>query len=452
MRTSATQCLAAFAVGFAAVACSSPPLGLEPAQGSGRAEASDGAGGASVASLTTVAAGGGGTVSTASALGDAAQAAPAPVVDVPIAAGGTTVTSPVTIVAQAGATGGLPTVVPTTGQDAGPDVVRAPEPDAGVVQVATDGGARIDTSSDAATRDPENADAGERSVRSCVPTRCGTHSWACWRMPNSAAPGMPNPASYTDMGDGTVRDNQTCLLWQKQAYPVGYSWADAKAKCSQNPLVEGTGWRLPTRIELISLIDFSRKDPSIVVSVFPSTQANPPHWTWSPFPAAASNSYIVSFHDGTVSVADQSAYFLARCVRGNGEDADLPTNAPVNHYQVGVDEVIDQYTGLTWQRLDSQTLSTAAVSAQSAAEYCGTLPSPQGSPAWRLPSVKELATLVDENRLGQGLPAVDLAAFPSTVAGAYWSSTRSGSQLWSVSFQDGLMSYTTTSAFARCVR
>src|SRR5450432_2566919 len=37
--------------------------------------------------------------------------------------------------------------------------------------------------------------------------------WAAWRMPNWL--GMPNPSSYTDQTDGTVRDNVTGLLWQQ---------------------------------------------------------------------------------------------------------------------------------------------------------------------------------------------------------------------------------------------
>ncbi len=28
----------------------------------------------------------------------------------------------------------------------------------------------------------------------CQPANCGTHSWACWPMPNGAAPGLPNRA------------------------------------------------------------------------------------------------------------------------------------------------------------------------------------------------------------------------------------------------------------------
>jgi hypothetical protein len=48
-------------------------------------------------------------------------------------------------------------------------------------------------------------------------------------MPNPASSGLPNPASYTDLGDGTVKDNVTGLIWQQAvAATQAYDWADAQ--------------------------------------------------------------------------------------------------------------------------------------------------------------------------------------------------------------------------------
>jgi hypothetical protein len=33
-------------------------------------------------------------------------------------------------------------------------------------------------------------------------------AWACFPMPNPAGSGLPNPAKYTDLGNGTVRDGR----------------------------------------------------------------------------------------------------------------------------------------------------------------------------------------------------------------------------------------------------
>ncbi len=352
----------------------------------------------------------------------------------------------------------------------GPDSGLSPAPEASPHVVAASDAITSDAMADADGDAPDSLDARDApdafdapeadaapsaAPSACVPVNCGTHSWGCWRMPNSPNSDLPNPAHYTDMGDGTVRDDVTCLLWQKTApTDTAYTWSDAKAKCTGNPLLGGVGWRLPSRIELISIVDYTRRDPSIPVLAFPSTRPNPPYWTWSPLPSTT-DAFAVSFHVGEVLHADQSTMYLARCVRGGGEIQDLPAKAPADHYLIGADEVADQYTGLVWQRADSATLAPSPLQWADAAQYCSTLD--QGGWKWRLPSVKELATLVDETRV-ETSTAIDPRAFPAAMAADYWTSTRiiSGSgaaaAYSTVSFVDGRMGTASNTAYARCVR
>ena len=61
---------------------------------------------------------------------------------------------------------------------------------------------------------------------------------------------------------------------------------------------------------------------------------------------------------------------------------------------------------------------------------------------WRLPTVKELQTIVDkvENRPGDFEPNIDQETFPNTFAGPYWSSDQSfysKQYQWSVNFFTG---------------
>ena len=42
----------------------------------------------------------------------------------------------------------------------------------------------------------------------------------------------PNPMNYTDNEDGTVTDNVTGLMWQKQDDGDWKTWSDAGAYCS----------------------------------------------------------------------------------------------------------------------------------------------------------------------------------------------------------------------------
>jgi len=75
---------------------------------------------------------------------------------------------------------------------------------------------------------------------------------------------------------------------------------------------------------------------------------------------------------------------------------------------------------------------------------------------WRLPTIKELSTLVDSSKY---FPAINTAFFPGTVASVYWSSTTNASDTsgaWAVDFFNGLVGsyyyYTSNGHYVRAVR
>jgi hypothetical protein len=73
---------------------------------------------------------------------------------------------------------------------------------------------------------------------------------------------------------------------------------------------------------------------------------------------------------------------------------------------------------------------------------------------WRLPTLKELLTIVDESRMN---PSVDPKAFPSTPSDFFWSLSTVGGSTGTardVFFGDGSTNtYNVTSSFyVRCVR
>src|SRR5258708_13486312 len=76
-------------------------------------------------------------------------------------------------------------------------------------------------------------------------------------MPNPASAGLPNAASYADNGDGTVTDKVTGLLWERFSSASTYRQADAAQYCTGR----GSGWRLPPRLELVPLLDFTSPSP-----------------------------------------------------------------------------------------------------------------------------------------------------------------------------------------------
>ena len=89
-------------------------------------------------------------------------------------------------------------------------------------------------------------------------------------------------------------------------------------------------------------------------------------------------------------------------------------DAPDGHYTLTADAARDTKTGLTWQRAET----TGVQSLEDARKVCVA--------PWRLPEIKELATLVDED--AASLPAVDGKAFPGSPSIGLWSSTLSNTE------------------------
>jgi hypothetical protein len=132
----------------------------------------------------------------------------------------------------------------------------------------------------------------------------------------TSAAGADAPAGRYTVTGGTVYDSKTKLTWQ-QAVPATtyYTWAAAKTYCGGvGAILGGTGWRLPTRNELLTIVDYSRTNPSTDPTAFPSTPVN---FFWSSSSLAGSSAYAwsVAFSDGTSSTYDVSFPFNVRCVR-----------------------------------------------------------------------------------------------------------------------------------------
>ena len=202
-------------------------------------------------------------------------------------------------------------------------------------------------------------------------------------------------------------------------------------------------WRLPSRLELLFIADHSRAKPAIDPESFPGTPPKP-FWTGTrqPFP---NQQYAIDFGDGDVTYdGDIGSPVYVRCVRGT-----RTIEAPPEPFIAYEETVYDLRTGLRWQRSPPPTLYNKA---EGAIAYCRDLVL-AGAAGWRLPTIKELNTLIDEKRTG---PAIDPVTFPDTRSEWYWSSSAyvglSGYH-WAVSFGDGA-SYINVSSkgIARCVK
>lgn len=303
----------------------------------------------------------------------------------------------------------------------------------------------------------------------CVESSCGSHKWPCWRMPNPVASGatVPNHQSYTDLGNGAVKDNITCLVWEKANPATQGTWqasADCCAALATSSYAGFNDWRMPTRVEMASITDVNNGAKGFA-SIFTVSAGYYGTSSWWYETITGQNSSGFQFGYGTNgfssnAVAMSGTNNVARCVRGNGagEAADAFAKEPPNHYTIAAGEVTDNYTGLIWQ----QVYSASRMAWADAPAYCAGL-GLNGHTGWRVPTLNELTSTVNEALVG---PAINRTAFPNTVfCGAtswYWAmeASKVGGVAWGINYCDGFTGWNAASAtwntfpdaYVRCVR
>ena len=252
--------------------------------------------------------------------------------------------------------------------------------------------------------------------------------------------GDGSPAlAYQRNGNGTVTDLVTGLIWQEVSDGVRRTQDEAEVYARNMVLAGQDDWRLPTITELFSIADLRGNlhtdRPYLDPAAFPFSYSSGGGEDGRP----GTRRLDAQFASQTRSVAitmgrDRSAFGfnvadgrikaypltlprLVRCVRGGRP-------APVERFDVRGDVVVDRATGLAWQRGDAGL----ALDWVAAEDYASTLII-DGHDDWRLPTVKELQTLVDYRRSPRAERPEDRGsaidpAFSLPDPGAwYWSST-----------------------------
>lgn len=115
---------------------------------------------------------------------------------------------------------------------------------------------------------------------------------------------------------GVVTDSRTLLQWQddysdNQGNIKVSTWIDAIEYCESLNLDSG-GWRLSNKRELLSIIDYTRYEPSIN-PIFLNTY-NYSNWTSTTLSANTSNAFVVKSNGETIW-SDKSDTSSVRCVR-----------------------------------------------------------------------------------------------------------------------------------------
>jgi len=238
-----------------------------------------------------------------------------------------------------------------------------------------------------------------------------------------------NPPRYKDHGDGTVSDLVTGLMWQKDP-GAKTTFREAVVGAPRCRLAGHADWRLPTIKELYSLIRFSGTDPDprssnagravpfIDAEAFVFRYGDPAdgdriidsqYATCTRYVSTTMvgnpTMFGVNFADGRIKgypigpgrgPRRREKTYYVMYVRGN------PDYGKNDFHAGGDGTVTDRATGLTWMQVDSGHLKAGpardgrltwpeALAWAEALELAG-------HDDWRLPSAKELQTLLDYTR------------------------------------------------------
>ncbi len=272
-----------------------------------------------------------------------------------------------------------------------------------------------------------------------------------------------------------VRDNVTGLIWEvKQAQDDvadyanphdadnTYTWYDPNPETnggdagteSENDTLDFidslnnssyggySDWRMPTKEELHSFIDYSKNRSAVDIFFFQNLLNK--YWSSNTLVPAKAYAWYINFLDGGDSYSDKSSSYYVLSVCEGQYERPSPFSSLINN---GNGTVSDINTGLIWQQQDSD----AAMTWGDALDYCHNLNLAEHDD-WRMPTIKELESIRDLNRYG---PSIDSGIFSDTKTSGYWSSTTlnvAGGYAWNMNFINGRVLFDDKSAILRYVR
>ena len=156
----------------------------------------------------------------------------------------------------------------------------------------------------------ETCDYNAAATANLCARSCEYSIWALWPVPDDLG---AHPPSYDTTVAGVVTDKVTKLIWQRAVDLGSYTWDTAKTYCGSLALAGFTDWRLPTRIELVSILG-AGFSPTIDGTAFPSTPAAN-FWTSSAAVFPPSSAFAVGFTSATTTTETVTGSLRVRCVR-----------------------------------------------------------------------------------------------------------------------------------------
>ena len=243
---------------------------------------------------------------------------------------------------------------------------------------------------------------------------CVESHFASFPIPSTPGEGLPHEAHYTVM-PARVHDDITGLTWQRRTDGVRRTLDEAETYCEALEL-EGQGdFHLPTRIELMTLLELARS-PTVDPALVPTDPEY--HWTSSRYAARPTSAFSIYFGAGAVDLGrGENRSALARCVAR--PESELEALGPTIEGAFAQDAA----TGLRWMR--ATLPASTYVEAEDACIREG----------MSMPTLRELSSTLDDARTA---PAFNADVF-APEAGPTWTRTRTTAreERWILDTNDG---------------
>ena len=129
--------------------------------------------------------------------------------------------------------------------------------------------------------------------------------------------------NLVDNGNGTVTDTGTGLIWQQDGSGSVMAWEAALVYCENLELGGYDDWRLPSKNELRSLVDYQRYAPVLDTAFFPDTALSN-YWTSTTAVFKNRYAWCINFNDGISNPSGKGVSRHVRAVRGTTDSRVSP--------------------------------------------------------------------------------------------------------------------------------
>jgi hypothetical protein len=138
--------------------------------------------------------------------------------------------------------------------------------------------------------------------------------------------------------DEAVLDQETQLIWERTPSSTGTAWVTASTHCALKSTGGRRGWRLPSFLELMTLVQPSAHSvaamPTLPVDhLFRGVKASA-YWTSTPLPDDPQRAYAVDFQAGDLAPHRKTQSHFSWCVQGG--IASVPVHPPVGPHPESV--------------------------------------------------------------------------------------------------------------------